>query len=101
MIQDKLRIYINPNMHEQEIINVFKPHINNKKVAIYSPFTDREVQKILIEAFPNNKFYKCTHFAKDIYEEDKLIKAMSVQHIEQGHPGIIALYENLKFKIYN
>lgn len=99
-----IRISINPKVTEQDIINFIGPYTHVKRIAIYTQISDHDfyqIQKILTKEFPRNIFFRCTHFAQDIEMEEKLIKAVAIQHKEQGHPGIIALYQNLKFKIYN
>lgn len=99
------RIYINPNINHTELINKLKPYISStKKMAIYSEISDHDLHvilQILIKEFPNTKFIKCRHFAQDIETEEILIKVLSLEHNKQKHPGIIALYENLKFRIYS
>lgn len=98
------RVYVNPSSTPEELINILKTHISGNKVAIYTEITDHEfniIQQTLIREFPNTKFLKCTYFAQDIETEDQLIKVVSMQHKQQKHPGIIALYEDLKTKIYH
>lgn len=98
------RIYIDPNMTSEEIIQKLKYFINKNKVAIYTQISDHDfntIQLILIREFPNIKFIRCTHFAQDIEDDEVLNRAISKQHKELRHPGILALYEDLKFKIYS
>lgn len=98
------RIFINPNASKEEIINTLKDNIIENRVAIYTEISDHDFyifQQILVKEFPNTKFIKCTHLAQDIDTEEKLVKIISIQHKEQDHPGIIALYENLKNKVYH
>lgn len=98
------RIYLHPNSTRNELIDKLKTFISNGQVAIYTQISDRDfniIQLILIKEFPNTKFIKCSYFAQDISSEDELIKILSKQHKLLKHPGIIALYEDIKKKIYN
>ena len=104
-IHNNRRIYINQNSNQENFINKIKTYISTKqKVAIYTEIPYDEfnlIQQMLIREFPSIKFIKCQYFAQDIISEEELIKIISIHHKEQKHPGIIALYEFLKYKIYN
>src|ERR1700744_6491765 len=100
----KRRIYVKPNLSPQNLVKKLKTFINTGRIAIYTQIPDHDfniIQQILIKEFPNTKFIKCNYFAQDIDNEEELIKAVSIQHKQLKHPGIIALYQDLKFKIYS
>lgn len=101
------RIFVDKNDLNQET-DIFRRYIQKGKVGVYSELNDREynkLQKKLIELYPNRqmvKFVKCTHFAKDIENEDELKRQISIFHKEEsGHCGIIATYEGIKNKVYH
>lgn len=98
------RLYLDPNLTHEEMIQKLKHFIDKNKVAIFTQIPDQSfniIQLLLIREFPNIKFVRCTHFAQDIEDEEELFRAISKQHKELRHPGIIALYQDLKFEIYN
>lgn len=98
------RIYLDPNLPEEEKIQKLKYFIDKRRVGIFTeiPYQDfNKIQLLLIKEFPDIKFIKCTHFAQDIEDETELFRVIAKQHKELKHPGIIALYQDLKFKIYN
>lgn len=104
LLNGNRRIYIKPDLSEEDLVNKLKTYISGNKIALYTDISYHDynvIQQILIRQFPNTKFIKCTHFAQDIKTEEELIRILSIQHKEQKHPGIIALYENLKTKIYH
>ena len=98
------RLYLDPNLEEEEKVQKLKYFIDNRRVAIFTTISDHdfnEIQLLLIREFPNVTFIRCAHFAQDIEDDDELFRAISKQHKELKHPGIIALYQDLKFKIYS
>lgn len=98
------RIYVSPNLNSQNFINKIKQYLNGNRVGIYTQISDAEfnlIQQLLIREFPSIKFTKCMFFAQDITSEDELHKIIAVKHKELKHPGIIPLYEHLKYLIYN
>lgn len=103
-IFDNRRIYLDPNLTSEELVEKLKYFINKKKVAIYTQIPDHDfntIQLILIKEFPNIKFIRCSHFAQDVEDEEELNKIISINHKQLRHPGMLALYQELKFKIYS
>ena len=97
------RINLSPKLTKEELVNKLKTYLTGSKVAIYTQISDHEfykIQQILINEFPTIKFLKCSYFAQDVESEEQLINILSIQHKEQGHPGMLAFYEDIKFKIY-
>lgn len=97
-INGKIRLYINPDSNENEILNIFNNSISDKKVAIYSIISCEAfnvIKNLFLTKFPEINFIKCKFFAQDVQDEDQLIRIISIQHEEQGHSGIVALYEHL------
>lgn len=104
IVNGNTRLLINSKSNQNIITNMLKDHIKDTNVAIYSQISDHDfysIQKELIQNFPTTKFVKCMHFAQDIDSENQLIKIISIHHKELMHPGIIALYQHLKTKVYN
>ena len=97
------RIYLNPNLPPPELTEELKNFLERPKAAIYTTLSDHDFNKIqllLIQAFPHVKFIRCNYFAQDIRNEDTAIKIIAKEHKSLSHPGIIALYENVKNRIY-
>lgn len=93
-----------PTSTPEELATTLQNYISGGKVAIHIQITDYDVniiQQILIREIPATKFLKCTYFAQDIQTEEEAFRVVSIWHKEQKHPGITALYEDLKNKVYH
>lgn len=102
------RIYIEREDIPDNLTNIFNKYISKGKIAIYSQLSDSEyniVQKKLIELFhgrKNTKFVKCSHFAKDIIDEEETLKQISLYHKNESiHSGIVSTYQSIKNLIYH
>lgn len=101
------RIFVDKQDLEQES-DILRRYVNKGRIGIFTELTDRDynmLQKRLIELFPNRnliKFVRCSHFAKDIVDEEHLKRQIVLYHKEEsGHSGIVATYEGLKMRIYH
>lgn len=98
------RLYLNSDQSFDSMKHHLNSFIKINRIAIYSEIQDTkffQIKKFLFSNYPTTKFIKCTHFAKDVEEENEIIKLVSIYHKEMNHPGITALYEMIKHKIYN
>lgn len=101
------RVFIDKkDLNSEKLTEILKKYIIGK-TAIFSYLNDHEYNKLqqnIIQNFDTNsiKFVKCSSFAEDIENEDKLKKQISLFHKnETGHSGIIATYEDIKNRVYH
>lgn len=101
------RIFVDKQDLEQES-DIFRRYVNKGRIGIFTELGDGEyniLQQKLVELFPNRnlvKFVKCSHFARDIEDEEQLRRQIALYHKkESGHSGIAACYEGLKMRIYH
>lgn len=104
------RIFIDKNdLVSNNVNDILKRYLSTKcKIGIYTNLSDHEfneLQQKLITLYPTRsalKFVKCSYFATDIEDEEKLRKQIALFHKnEVGHSGIIPTYEGMKKKIYH
>lgn len=102
------RIFIDRNDIKVNFRDIIRRNINNGKIGIYTDIENSEyniVKQYLIEFLTNNsniKFVRCKYFAKDILDEEQVLRQISLYHKkESGHSGIIANYEGIKNKIFH
>lgn len=103
-IMDKTIILLNLKENTNILTDLTKHYVTDETVGVYSKVTNEElnfIKTLLSNHFVNTKFIVCKYLAEDITDEIVLFETCKTTHREQGHPGILALYENLKHKIYN
>lgn len=105
-INRRTKIFISRDDVETDYMSdIFRRLLKNGRVGVFSELPDdiyNRVQLKLIDLFGTRiKFFKCSHHAKDMNNEDDTYRQIAKYHkLETGHGGITENYEGLKRKIY-
>lgn len=101
-------IYIEENdlSRDHYLNDLFRNHLRNGKIGIYSELNDQKyniIQQKLINLFNNDakiKFIKCTKLATDLINEEQLYSEIEKVHLNTNHRGVLENFEEIKNKFF-